>query len=102
MKRDINLCREILISCEDVESIVFDGDPKFDYHVNLLEQGGFLTLTRSISRDPTFKVELTMAGLDILDLIRSDEKWEDICGTIKSMNFPVTFPMVKLVIEKEA
>ena len=66
-------------------------------HIVLLEQAGFLTceFVGGLDRDAWDSLELTWAGHDLLDTIRSQGVWNRIKAVAKTKGIELTFDAVK-------
>ena len=93
MKRDLDLCRRILLAVEQsnnnpddpIELDFFDNYPRgvVSYHVMLLDEDGLIRASKQLvipsMPDPYawFPHRLTAAGHDFLDAARSDAIWNE-------------------------
>ena len=110
MKRDWELCREILILTEEMPedkhrlnvfaSSELEGftEREIGYHVHLLHEAGLLevmearTLNNPFLLFPKF---LTMAGHDFLEATRNETVWKKTLAFVKSKGGSVTLDIVK-------
>jgi predicted ArsR family transcriptional regulator len=104
MKRDLDLCRRILLAIEEHPDARLDDEPEFpdvpsevvSYHIQLLVNAGL------ISAEPTgwgrgrpqwIVLRLTWAGHEFLDTARDDKVWDGakkrIGDTVKSVSLDV-------------
>jgi hypothetical protein len=86
VKRDVDLCRQLLLDIEgrgsDCSASVLRADAEHDvehrvrYHLRLLVDAGFL---KEIDRTPGGVpcVRLTDAGHELIELVRSESRWRD-------------------------
>jgi hypothetical protein len=86
MKRDVDLCRQLLLDIEgrgsDCSVSVLRADAEHDvehrvrYHLRLLVDAGYL---KEIDRTPGGVpcVRLTDAGHELIELVRSESRWRD-------------------------
>jgi hypothetical protein len=104
MKRDWDVIRQVLEEIEAMEpnartyfSYASFNDPIKADHVELLRKAGFLTGKRDGSlRDVIITgADLTWAGHDLLDTIRSKGIWNKITTTAKAKGIELTFDAVK-------
>lgn len=111
MKRDWDVIRDILVKVEalsDEDRLVFTygGDADADaveklraHHAALLLESGYLTGSKFQYLDRTWPIvsmpNLTWAGHDLLDTIRSKAVWERIKTTAKDKGLELTFDSVK-------
>lgn len=111
MKRDWDVIREVLLEVEalsDTEraSFQYDSHPDLDgatklrtSHAALLVAGGFLTGNLFQYAERTSPIvgapELTWAGHDLLDTLRSKPVWEKIKTTASEKGIELTFDAVK-------
>lgn len=85
MERNMGLIRDILLEIEQQPdrhvwfSLQFDGfaPQEIDYHLLLLEDAGFIRLTRKTAsnEDTVFCGRLTWQGHEFLEAVKSDERW---------------------------
>ncbi|WP_416729214.1 DUF2513 domain-containing protein [Fictibacillus sp. JL2B1089] len=111
MKRDMDLIRNILLEIEEKESatswvtLSLEGfsEEQVNYHLNLLDQVGFLEVKKLIQA-PYLVRNLTMRGHDFLGSIRNDELYANLKSrlgeTIKSLPLSVV-SSVAIEVAKE-
>ena len=100
MKRDLDLCRRILLAVEEsehdpdeyMEPDFWDEYPDgvVSYHVMLLDEAGLLRAVRQLTigtKSPYswFPERLTAAGHDFLDAARNEETWAESKRLLKQM-----------------
>jgi hypothetical protein len=107
MKRDWELVREILIAVESIDNhrhVVSEGDlPAYDGqvvsdHIYLLQQAGLVTGTcRSPLGSPRSceARELTWAGHEFLDNVRSQTVWKKTRSLLQEKGLDLTFDTIK-------
>jgi len=104
MKRDWDVIREVLLEVEalsddEKDGFVYkqgDGDIKTE-HAILLWRAGYIGAIDGADLDGIGLVspELTWAGHDLLDTLRSKPVWERIKSTAKEKGIELTFDAVK-------
>ena len=109
MKRDMQLARKVLLKLEESESGRFGGteyslpiiegytERQVGYHCYLLNQAGLLVGFESQSRQAqregpsVYPIQLTWAGHDFIDSVRSDTVWnwmtKKILTSVESASF---------------
>jgi hypothetical protein len=107
MERDGDLIREILFPLEQKpadKDWLTDTDFPEDrrkavaYHVELLQEAGFVEAAIRPSTDVLFRAEgLTWEGHDFLDAIRDDTVWTRTKETLRSKGLSFAFDLVKFV-----
>lgn len=107
MKRDWELVREILLAVEALESHKqilrssgVDGyDPEIvAYHIHMLIEAGLIdgTCSRSLNGPrQCLARELTWAGHEFLDRIRSQSTWSKTVGLIREKGLDLSFETIK-------
>ena len=103
MKRDMELCRKIMILIEDASTneiypfhVEGYSDETVKYHCDLLYKQGFSEKCYEDILGNLVVGELTWEGQDFLDKIRDDTVWHKIKETIKKKGLPLIF---KTIIE---
>ena len=104
MKRDMDLCREILLQIlysllKVVYNFTIVGYEKdiLKYHCDLLKQAGFL---KRSSKDITGELmvgDLTWEGHEFIDKIRQDTVWNKVKEIISKKGLPMAFDVIKNV-----
>ena len=104
MKRDMDLCREILLQIEkSPQKVVYNftivGYEKdiLKYHCDLLKQAGFL---KRSSKDITGELmvgDLTWEGHEFIDKIRQDTVWNKVKEIISKKGLPMAFDVIKML-----
>jgi len=106
MKRDLDLIREILTTLEARDSThgglapgAFPNRPEevVSYHFYLLHQAGLIEADIQKSGNTgVFGIarNLTWAGQEFLDKIRSDTLWKKIKSTVKDKGLDLTFDTI--------
>ena len=112
MKRDMDLCRKILLSVEDRESTIdlawveLKGYTagQIGHHVKLLADGGLLEALDCTSQGDDIDCYqprcLTWKGHDFLEAARDDTRWRKALAVIAEKGWPLTLDMVKGVLLK--
>ena len=110
MKRDWELCREILILTEEMPeekhrldvfaSSELEGftERQIGYHVHLLHEAGLLEAMEARTMNNPFLLFprfLTMAGHDFLEATRNDSVWDKTLEFVKSKGGSVTLEIIK-------
>ena len=109
MKRDMDLCRQILLRVEDsspnevLTRLGLSGDHpnSVSEHVVLLEQAGFLdaTINRTFGGAIYAIRGLTWEGHEFLDAARDDERWEKAKRHLEEAGITATLAVLKEVLE---
>lgn len=109
MKRDMELCRKILLEIEEfptnekIDNLEIDGysDEQVSYHCKLLQEAELISdykVDRFIDGTSIFRVgSLTWKGHDFLDKIREDTVWDKTKATIKAKGLPMILDVIKEV-----
>ena len=95
MKRDLDLIRTILLRLEASKEKVSDPTPPedcdsewFGYHLEILEEAGFIKILDSSTYDAT-DYRLTWDGYEYLDAVRDGNVWSKVkkkyAGRIESV-----------------
>ena len=106
MKRDWELIRKIMLAIESspcdmhVSSFsIEEYDPEIvGYHIKLLSDARLVEAINSSSDETMYEYyaqDLTLAGHEFLDNIRSDTNWNKIKTLIKSKGGELTFETIK-------
>ena len=109
MKRDMDLCRDILL---DLESKPFDpgsveikiggkSEEEISYHLMLLDQAGLVKavdLSKSTQRMKWRANYLTWDGHDFLDASRNETVWERAKATLQDKSVGMTFEILKALL----
>ncbi|WP_295155826.1 DUF2513 domain-containing protein [Selenomonas sp. AE3005] len=107
MKRDMDLCRKILLTVEKMHidspivTLRIEGydTSTIAYHCQILYDAGLLLSYKPVLGGDTvqyfFVGGLTWKGNDYLDKIRDKSIWENIKRTIKDRALPFTIDVVK-------
>jgi hypothetical protein len=114
MKRDMDLCRRILLDLEAnpeatganaVKLRIEDRDPaEVNYHVRLLMSGGFIeaALGTGVSGQSCTPKCLTYAGHEFIELCRKDTFWEKAKNTLMEKSEGLSFDVLKAFLVKLA
>jgi hypothetical protein len=107
MKRDLDLCRQILQQVEDHDkamgavplNIEGHSAEEVSYHVMLLAKAGLLeafdfTSTAGFNWQPK---RLTWEGHEFLDSIRNDTVWNSVKKTVMEKGGAIPFELLKLL-----
>ena len=112
MKRDMDLCRKILLSVEARESTIdlvwvdLQGytDGQIGHHAKLLADGGLLEGMDCTSQGDDIDCYkprcLTWKGHDFLEAARDDTRWKKAKAEIAEQGLPVTLDVMKGVLLK--
>jgi Hypothetical protein (DUF2513) len=104
MKRDMDLCREILKRVEahprgnEAFMLQIDGHgmDEITYHVKLLNQAGLVeAITTNLQIQKP--VALTWAGCEFVEATRDDEKWTRVKAKAMKATGSVGFEVVKAI-----
>lgn len=102
MKRDMDLCRKILLQREeDTRRVAYDfvvdgyDNEAIRYHCNLLKQAGFLSRLSTDLDNKLCVGELTWQGHEFLDSIRKDTVWNKTKDVISKKGLPMVLDVVK-------
>ncbi len=109
MKRDMDLCRDILL---DLESKPFDpgsveikisgkSEEEISYHLMLLDQAGLVKavdLSKSTQRMKWRATHLTWDGHEFLDASRNETVWERAKATLQDKSVGMTFEILKALL----
>ena len=110
MKRELDLCRKILIFVADNGEL--KGPLKIDikgysieeiaYNLELLEEAGFLKLVNGNSLNLLIWGSLSWEGNEYLDAIRNDRFWEKAKKQIKDKIGSASFSVLLLLLNEYA
>lgn len=110
MKRDLDLCRTILLRTEEIEGhpgrlklpeIEGFSEDQIGYHVYLLQDAGLLQAYDARDRDTMwgyYPSHLTWAGHEFLDAARNDAIWKQAKEDIMKKAGVVTVEALKLIL----
>lgn len=111
MKRDFDLIRKLVLAVEDCptgtvteEDIDIDGytSEQIGYHSYLLVDSGLavgIDMGGASDTSPNWEIlNLTSAGHDFADTVRSDSTWNKATGIIKEKAGGVTLDILKQVL----
>ncbi|MGG3437010.1 DUF2513 domain-containing protein [Bacillus subtilis] len=93
MQRDMDLIRKLLIGIVDRDfSSIYNEYSRevIDYHMDLLEQEGYIEYTFKTKSGSTIK-GLTWKGHDFLEVIKKDNFWEKIKPELKKTHYTTFF-----------
>lgn len=109
MKRDMDLCRQILLQVEASPpnevltrlGLSADHPNSVSEHVVLLDDAGFLdaTITRTFGGAIYAIRGLTWEGHEFLDAARDDERWEKAKQHLEEAGTTATLALLKHVLE---
>lgn len=111
MKRDIDLCRQILFDLEAKASdhatsvlrsdVAADADQRVRYHLRLLIDAG---LVKEIERtsSATTCVRLTNAGHEFIELSRGESRWHDAKHVVLNRTGGLSLAVIKALLTKWA
>ena len=109
MKRDWDLIREVLIEIEELDPAKHENiqygpassstEPVKDSQAVLLWRAGFIVGVDASSSDgdAIIALDLSWAGHELLDTIRSKAVWERIKATAQSRGLELSFDSVKVL-----
>lgn len=110
MKKDMDLCRKILLKIEETGTAIYDlsveNYPKEQvaYHCKILHEAGLLSDFKPLYGDDkliSFGVgTLTCTGNEYLDKIRDNTIWGKVKNTIKEKGLTLSFEIIKSTIAK--
>ncbi len=109
MKRDMDLCRDILLNLEDKPfapgtiKVEIDGKSEQDvsYHLKLLDQAGLVEaedLSRSTQEMKWRANCLTWDGHEFLEASRNQGTWDRVKGTLAEKSVGTSFDIVKALL----
>jgi len=104
MKRDIDLCRQLLLDIEHrgadcslsaVKTTAdHDGEPRVKHHLRLLIDAGYLKEVDRTS-DGVACVRLTDAGYELIELMRSESRWHDAKQSCRELTGGTSLSVVR-------
>ncbi|MGZ0008661.1 DUF2513 domain-containing protein [Burkholderia gladioli] len=107
MKFDWDIARRVLQVIEDSPRSRGDfdfaalalEDEVLHYHLGLLDQGGLIETSSSHALEKKYPVHrvvsMTLAGHDLLDVMRNDTMWGNIKSTLKEKGLGMTLDAIK-------
>ncbi len=111
MKRDIDLCRQILFDLEAKGSdhatsllrtdVSADSDQRVRYHLRLLIDAGLVKEVERTAAAMTC-VRLTNAGHEFIELSRSDSRWHDAKHVVANRTGGLSLTVIKALLTKWA
>ena len=108
MKRDMNLCRAILLRAGESDSVIVDFSaeefPKysleqFKEHIHLLEDAGLIYPGIQVF-GPSCNIRLTWEGNDFLELAKDDRKWKQVLDDLVKKGVPLTLDLLKAALSE--
>lgn len=105
MKRDLELCRKILLAVEADRSpwtiSGFDRET-ISGHVVLLSEAGILKVSNLVDLDgDDFRVDrLTWAGCDFLASARNESVWQSVRGDLRKKSLDVPFSVLAELLRR--
>jgi len=112
MKRDMHIIRKILLAAmeseEPLASVAGIEPEKFDFHVQLLQEGGFLQCLAQESNEgscskltPAVVIRLTWAGFDFAESIKDDSIWHKVTAQPPRSAGAWTFDLLQYALRYE-
>jgi Hypothetical protein (DUF2513) len=109
LKRDMDLIRYILLEIEEKESttswttLSLEGysDEQVNYHLDLLDQVGFLEVKKLINERHMVR-NLTMRGHDFLDNAKNESVWNKTKAVIKDHGGSASMQVILEVLKATA
>ena len=106
MKRDMDLCREILRRVEKHDRahepflLKIDGRSREEvsYHVKNLGQADLLEIYRPPQGTDHLPIALTWAGCEFMEATRDDNRWTDYKAKARKATGSIAFEVLKSVI----
>ena len=107
MRRDLELCRKILLEVEKhtepltaIYPVIIEGYTRkqIDFHVYLLGQAGLLEVVDGWSGFEYFPTSITWEGYEFLEAAKDENVWEKAMDSIRSKGIPVTFELLKIAL----
>lgn len=111
MKRDLDLCRQLLLDIEGrgvdcALSVVrtgadHDGEPRIKHHLRLLCDAGYL---KEVDRtgDGVPCVRLTDAGYELIELVRSESRWHEAKRTCREATGGASLTVIREILVRWA
>lgn len=111
MKRDMDLCREILLDLEGKDfgpgaikvEIPGRSEQEVSYHLKLLDQAGLVEaedLSKSTQNMKWRAFCLTWDGHEFLEASKNPDTWERMKETLKEKSVGMSFDIVKALLIK--
>jgi hypothetical protein len=111
MKRDIDLCRQLLLDLEAHgpecaintlrSGLATEADDRLRYHVRLLVDAGFVKELERHATNVTY-VRLTNSGVEFLELCRSDARWRDAKAVVLDRTGGQSLTVIRTLLTKWA
>ena len=111
MQRDLDLIRKILLAAEGFEDEEYPklegySEQLIDYHLELLDDAGFVELKRLSTLQETYYsiVRLTWDGHEYLDAIRPDDVWDGVqkkLAKVGSASLPIVKELGEAVLRQQ-
>ncbi|MCO6046926.1 DUF2513 domain-containing protein [Aeoliella sp. ICT_H6.2] len=111
MKRDIDLCRQLLFDLEAHgtecainvlrSGLANEADDRLRYHLRLLVDAGLVKDIERATNGSTC-VRLTNAGIELLELCRSDARWRDAKTVVLERTGGLSLTVIRTVLTKWA
>ena len=109
MKRDMDLCRDILLNLEEKPfapgtiKVEIDGktEQEVSYHLRLLAQAGLVEaedLSKSTQNMKWRANSLTWDGHEFLEASRNQGTWDRVKGTLTEKSVGMSFDIVKALL----
>lgn len=110
MKRDLDLCREILLYIEEYgkpsEALEIDfkdySDEEISYNLDLLSEAGYMELTTGSAEDKLVWGRISWDGHEYLAAIKDDKTWNKAKEHIKSKIGSASFSVLLQVLNEFA
>ena len=110
MKRDLDLCRALLLSLEKDDSVTGLKDYKVDdttdeqvsYHVKLLYEAGLIEAhdASTMNNFKWYPLRLTWDGHEFLDTARDDIRWQKAKTIVLNKTGGLAFDFIKATLFK--
>lgn len=105
MKRDVDLCRRILLDVEkrdDGSGVYVDPISTHDggYHIAILKDARYLA--GIVYPTHECEVRLTNKGHDFLELARDDERWSEAKAKVLAQTGGLSFELIVSLLSMEA
>lgn len=112
MKRDLDLCRTLLLAIEDDPTVTGlktyevkgAGEEQVSYHVKLLYEAGLIEAHNGsgLNAFRWYPIRLTWQGHEFLDAARDDTRWNKAKAFAREKTGSLVFEFVKAALFKVA
>lgn len=112
MKRDLDLCRTLLLELEEdpavtgMKNLEVDGvtEEQVSYHVKLLHEAGLIEAhdASALNSFRWYPIRLTWQGHEFLDAARDEARWDKAKAFAREKTGSLAFEFVKVALFKVA